>query len=333
MDWERRCMRTCAVILLCAVVIRLSASGRLSPLGEVLESPQVASFLVYLQTGRVVRLSAQPEPPTTAPEPESEPTQPATTEAVQPTAPDITAEDLERIDVKYTCRYRPDLSSLLTKPLSFDLKGDEPTVLILHTHTSESYTPTDGQNYLETSEFRTLDPDYNMLRIGDEVAAVLEEAGIRVIHDREFHDYPSYNGSYNDAAKSTANYIEQYPSIRLILDLHRDAADTAYGQMVTECTVGGQSSAQLMMVVGTDGGGLSHPNWQDNLSLALKLQVVLEKQNPGICRNLSLAYQRFNQHFTPGALLIEVGAAGNTLDEALIAANALGKGIVTLFQE
>lgn len=330
MDWERRCIRTCAAILLCAVVMRLSSSGYFAPLGKALENPQLASFLVYLQTGRVVRLSSQPEIPTTQPPP-SEPTEPQPSEPM-PTAPVITADDLELVDIKYTCNYRPDLQALLNQPLSFDLSGEEPTVLILHTHTSESYTPSDGQSYEETSAFRTLDPQYNMLRIGDEVAQALEEAGISVIHDREFHDYPSYNGSYNHAAASTADYIERYPSIRLVLDLHRDAADTAYGQMATECSVGGQTSAQLMIVVGTDGGGLTHPNWQDNLSLALKLHVTLEKQNPGICRNLNLAYQRFNQHFTPGALLIEVGAAGNTLDESLIAANALADGIIALFQ-
>lgn len=335
MDWEQRCIRTCAAILLCAIVMRLSASGAFAPLGEVLENPRFASFLVYLQTGRAVRLAAPAEIPATQPQTgpaeSTEPTEPPPSEPA-PTAPVITAGDLELIDIKYTCDYRPDLQALLTQSLSFDLTGEEPTVLILHTHTSESYTPVAGQAYEQTSEYRTLDQRYNMLRIGDEVAQALEQAGIRVVHDRQFHDYPSYNGSYNHAAAATASYIEQYPGIRLVLDLHRDAVDTASGQMVTECSVGGQASAQLMLIVGTDGGGLSHPHWQENLSLALKLQVTLEKQNPGVCRNLCLAYQRFNQHFTPGALLVEVGAAGNTLDEALIAANALADGIIALFQ-
>lgn len=329
MDWERRCIRTCAAVLICAVVMRLASAGFFQPVGQLLENPKVASFLVYLQTGRVVRLEAEAagiEPEATA--------QTDAPEVLRTsgTLPAFSAEDADMISIKSSSSYDPDIAELLTQPLDFDLSGEEPTVLILHTHTSESYTPTSGQDYEETSEYRTLDQQYNMLRIGDLVAQVLEDAGISVLHDREFHDYPSYNGSYSDAAESTASYLSQYPSIRLVLDLHRDAADTDYGQMVTQCTVDGQDSAQLMLVVGTGSGGLSHPNWEENLSLALKLHVVLERQNPGICRNLVLTYSRYNQHLSPGALLVEVGAAGNTLDEALVAANALAEGIIALFQ-
>lgn len=320
MEWERRCIRTCACVLCCAVALRLFSGGALA----ALDQPQVASFLVYLQTGRVVRLTARQEPVT-----EILPTVPVETEPVQ--APVFTDSDLELVEMKYSCGYRPDLAQLLNKPLGFDLQGDEPTVLILHTHTTESYTPVQGESYEEAGEFRTLEEEHNMLRVGDTVAQKLEEAGICVIHDRQLHDYPSYNDAYNQAAASTAEYLEQYPSIRLILDLHRDAAETAYGQMATECSVGGQQAAQLMFVVGTDENGLSHPFWQENLSLALKLQVTLEHQNPGICRNMVLTRQRYNQHFTTGTLLVEVGAAGNTMDEALLAANELAEAIIALF--
>lgn len=328
MDWERRCMRTCAAVIVCAVVLRMASTGFFAPLGQVLENPKVASFLVYLQTGRVIRLPPETAPVETAATEETVPPETHTAAAT----PIFSAGDLDLIDIKSTTSYQPDLEALLLEPLPFDLEGDEPAVLILHTHTSESYSKTSGQDYEETSEYRTLDQRYNMLRIGDEITAALEQAGISVLHDREFHDYPSYNGSYSDAAESTESYLEEYPSIRLVLDIHRDAADTAYGQMVTECSVGGQASAQLMLVVGTGSGGLSHPNWEENLALALKLHVTLEKQNPGICRNLALTYSRYNQHLSTGALLVEVGAAGNTLDEALIAANALAEGIIALFQ-
>lgn len=325
MNWEQRCLRCCAAVLLCAVLLRLGESGALAPLGAALENPAVASFLVYLQTGRVVRVSAQAlptEPPATEP---PEPTAPE-----QKTLPTFTAGDLSLVSVEYNCSYDPDLESLLTEPLDWDLRADEPTVLILHTHTTECYTKTAADSFVETSSFRTLDPGYNMLCLGDIVAAALEEAGIGVIHDRQFHDYPSYNGSYAHAASSTKEYLEQYPGIRLILDLHRDAADTAYGQMSTSCTIGGQTAAQLMMVVGTDAGGLDHPDWEENLSLALKLQVTLEQKNPGICRDLNLTYQRYNQHLGDRALLIEIGAAGNTLPQARLAAQALAEAIIAL---
>ena len=332
MDWERRCIQTCAGVLLCAVVLRLSAGDAFAPVGQAVENPDAASFLVYMQTGRVVHLPQETaQPATEATEETTEPTAEPVTESTLPVIPVFGAADLELIDVKYNTSYRPDLGELLTEPLEYDLSGDEPTVLILHTHTSESYTPAAGQDYDQTSAYRTLDENYNMLRIGDEVAQALEEAGISVLHDRQYHDYPSYNDAYSNARKSTQQYIERYPSIQLVLDLHRDAADTATGQMVTECSVGGKTSAQLMFVMGTGSGGLSHPDWKENLSLALKLQVVLEKQNPGICRNINLSYSRYNQHLSPGALLVEVGAAGNTLDEALLAADALAQGIITLF--
>ena len=124
--------------------------------------------------------------------------------------------------------------------------------------------------------------------------------------------------------------MQEYPEICLVLDLHRDAGVGDYGSLVTAATVGGQKSAQIMMVVGTDGSGKIHPNWQDNLSLALKLSALLERENPGITRNIELREQRFNMDLSPGSLLVEVGAAGNTLQEAKIAANALALAVLEL---
>lgn len=325
MDWHRRCIRFCGWMLTCAVLLRLGERGCFSPIGQALEEPSVAAFVTWLQTGRGVQL---PQP---TPSPQTQATQPQATEASkQPLS--FSKADLEGLDVFYTTDYRPDLEELLLRPLPFTLETDEPAVLILHTHTTESYTPAPGEGYKQTSSYRTLDSRYNMLAIGDRVTELLEEAGISVIHDRQLHDYPSYNGAYNHARESTEKLLEENPGIRLILDLHRDAADTAYGQMTTQASVGGTDSAQLMLVVGTGSGGLSHPDWEENCALALKLQTVLERNDPGICRNLSLSASRYNQHLSPGALLVEVGAAGNTLQEALVAAGALARGIITLFQ-
>lgn len=322
MDWEQRCIRFCAAVLICAVLLRLGSMGAFLPVGQALEHPQVASFLMYLQTGRVVRLSA--EIPTM---PQATPTEPAGPAQTQ--APEFTAEDAALVGVTDSYGITPDLEALLTQELSWDLTGGEPKVLILHTHTTESYTQSGADRYEESSPYRTLDPGYNMLCLGEIVADILEEAGIGVIHDTDFHDYPSYNGSYSDAAASTKDYLAQYPSIELILDLHRDAADTDSGQMATRCTVGGETAAQLMFVMGTD-LRLSHSDWQSNLSLALKLQVLLEQENPGICRDLNLTNNRYNQHLGNRALLIEIGAAGNTLDQAKLAARELAEAIVKL---
>ena len=320
MEWEQRCIRLCAAVLICAVVLRLWSAGALAPVGLALQSRQAASFLMYLQTGRVVRQM---------PEPEIHPPVVETVPVREPEVPRFTAKEIDNIAVDNNCGQSPDLAALLTQELSWDLTGPGPRVLILHSHTTEGYTQTADSPYEESSEYRTLDSGHNMIAIGKILAEILQDAGIGVIHDTDLHDYPSYNGSYSHAAASTKKYLEQYPTIELILDLHRDAADTAMGQLVTRCSVGGEQSAQLMFVMGTD-TRLKHPNWEQNLSLALKLQVLLEKTHPGICRDLSLSKNRYNQHLGPRTLLVEIGAAGNTLEEAKPAAKALAKAIAQL---
>ncbi len=317
MDWERRCMRLCAGVLILAVYLRLWAGGVLTPVGQALQSRDAASFLLYLHTGRVVRLAA-----------------PETVPAVQviqiseQTPVVFEGRDMELVEISDEPGLSPDSEALLTAPLELELADGEPRVLILHSHTTESYTQT-GERYEETSPYRTLDPGHNMIALGRIVADLLGDAGIGVIHDTEFHDYPSYNGSYSHAAASTKAYLEEYPTIELILDLHRDAADTPTGQMATRCSIGGEEAARLMFVLGTD-KRLDHPDWERNLSLALKLQVLLEKENPGICRSLTLSKNRYNQHLGNTALIVEIGAAGNTLDQAKLAARELGEAIVQL---
>ena len=164
-----------------------------------------------------------------------------------------------------------------------------------------------------------------MLAIGKLVAEALVAQGICAIQDRELHDYPSYNGSYTHAKKSIKAYLEEYPSIRLVLDLHRDASGEGPGQMRTKATVKGEPSAQLMIVLGTN-----HEHYEENLSLALKLHAQLESRYSGIMRPLQLRAQRFNQDLSPGALLVEVGAAGNTHPEARLAAQVLAEAIAAL---
>lgn len=325
MDWERKCMRLCAGMLVLSVLLRLTASGFLAPVGRLLGSPEAVSFFLYLHTGRVVRNTPAAPQPDREREPVPEQTEPLTE------WPSFSPEEAEQVEIIWNCEYRPDLGQLLTRELDWSLTdGAGPTVLILHTHGTEAYTPSEGDAYEASGAYRTLEETHNMLTLGALVARRLEEAGISVIQDRDLHDYPDYNSAYASAAASTEEILAQYPSIRLVLDLHRDAADTAYGQMVTECSIGSQRAAQLMMVVGTDAGGLDHPDWEENLSLALKLQILLERENPGICRPLNLTYHRYNQHLGEQALLIEIGAAGNTLQEAELAAEALARAIIRL---
>ena len=330
MDQHQRTLRVGAMVILCALVLRIFSSGILQPVANWLMQPKVQSFLLYLETGRIVRFSPSLEENSNSAGESPAPTQPQATEVFQEiTAPVFSGEDAALLDIRYSCSLRPDLTELLQSPLDWDLTGAEPTVLILHTHATESYTK-HGENYAESSAFRTLDEHYNMLSVGDVVAAVLTQNGIGVIHDRELHDYPSYNGSYSHARKSIQEYLVQYPSIRLVLDLHRDASGDLSNQFRTVANVEGESAAQLMLVMGTDAAGLKHPGWEENLALGLKLHAQLEKLAPGIMRPISLRAQRFNQDMTPGSLLIEVGAAGNSHPEALLAAEILGEAIVYL---
>ncbi len=329
MDQHQQTLRVGAAAVVCALVLRLLSGGALEGVVTWLRQPENQSFLIYLETGRILRLDAPREPDAEFHAGES-PAPVWSPEDDQP--PTFTAADAEALEIRYSCSYRPDISALLTQPLQWDLRGSEPTVLIVHTHTTESYTKSPGESYEESASFRTLDEAYNMISVGDRVAQLLTQQGITVIHDRSLHDYPSYNGSYGDARTAIRGYLEKYPTIRLVLDLHRDASGDIDNQLRTHATVDGKDSAQLMLVIGTNASGRTHPNWEQNLSLGLKLHTQWERICPGITRPLTLREQRFNQDLLSGALIIEVGAAGNTHAEALIAADILAQGIASLAQ-
>ena len=321
-----RTQRFCTAVLLCAIAGRLWQWGFPYRLVSWLSQPNITAFVTYLETGRNVRFSASQEVFFQY-APESPPAATIATAPAKETLPVFSRED--QIELLDAAGVKPDIPRLMEAPLTWDLTGKDPSVLILHTHTTESYTQL-GENYVETSAYRTLDNSYNMLSIGDVVADILTNHGISVIQDRDFHDYPSYNGSYSHARKSIRQYLQEYPSIALILDLHRDALETGGSQLKTLASLDRTPCAQLMLVMGTNASGLKHDNWETNLSLALKLQVQLERQAPGIMRPIYLRSQRFNQDLSPGALLIEVGAAGNTHEEAKLAAEQLAFAIVAL---
>ena len=332
MDHQQWSLRFGAGVVVCALLLRLTATGFFRPAADFLAKPNIASFLIYLETGRIVRFSQSSEVLEVFAYESATPdfALQAVTEPAEETIPVFQAEDADSVKFKNSAGKKFDAGKVITNPLQWDLTVEEPTVLILHTHATESYTKTKGEEYKESAAFRTLDKDYNMVSVGDHLTQLLEAEGIHVVHDRNLHDYPSYNGSYNNARESMEKYLKKYPSICLVLDLHRDASSDLNNQMRTKAKVDGKTSAQLMFVVGTNGLGLKHPNWKENLSLALKLQVQLQRLAPGICRNINLRSQRFNQDESPGALIVEVGAAGNTREEALTAIEVLARAILDL---
>ena len=209
----------------------------------------------------------------------------------------------------------------LGEPFAAMLTAEEPQILILHTHGSEAYTPAPGTEVVWSGDYRTTDTRYNVVKVGDEMAAVFGEAGISVLHDRTLYDYPSYSGAYDRALSAIQSYLTQYPSIRFILDVHRDAIEDGQGNQykVVSPIEGVGTSAQMTLVVGSDGSGLTHPDWLENLRLAVALQQDLLTEYPTLMRPLLLRNSRYNQHATTGSLLVEVGAAGNAPEEALLA--------------
>ena len=310
----------CALAL--ALGLRMVGSAGVLPL----QNGDMLSFLVYLQTGRVVRYPTAPAPEV------PQPTSPAPTQPAPQRPSGLILTDAGAVRLSDLVDYQPDIESLLLSPLDWDLTGEQPTVLILHTHATESYTKQPGQIYDEDSSYRTFNASYNMLSIGEELKRVLTAGGISVLHDRTLHDYPSFNGSYDHARQTIRAYLQAYPSIKMVIDLHRDALDFEQDpQLTTLATVGGQKSAQLMLVAGTD-HNVSYSHWEENLALGVKLTAVLEKMYPGITRPIQLRPQRFNLDMSPGSILVEVGANGDTHEEALIATRALGAAILTMAQ-
>lgn len=228
-----------------------------------------------------------------------------------------------------------DLAGALYQELPFTLApaSEGPQILIIHTHTTEAYTP-DGVDVYAPSDnnTRTLEEPYNMLRVGEEMEAVFTEMGLSVIHDRGVYDYPAYNGAYGRSGAAVEDYLERYPTIRLVLDVHRDAlvgSDGTVYKAVT--TVDRVKTAQVMVVVGTDGGGSVHPGWRDNLALAARLQKNLDTLYPTLARPIALRQSAYNQALCPGSLLVEVGTHGNTLQEALAGARDFARAAGAVF--
>ncbi len=209
-----------------------------------------------------------------------------------------------------------------------------PQVLIVHTHGSEAYTMPPGQEYVPSGESRTTDSQFNVVRVGDEIAAVLEAAGLEVLHDAALHDYPEYSGAYGRSLETVERYLEEYPTIRFVLDVHRDAISDGDGSPYKVISnVEGRSAAQMSFVIGTDGGGLEHPQWRENLKFAAAVQQELAGRYPTLMRPITVRNSRYNQHTTTGSLLVEMGAAGNSLDEALLSARLLGEALAEVILE
>lgn len=311
-----RCAYIGAAVILFAAALRVLVGGF-----DFLENPAAAQLLAFFYTGRYVHLST----PETLPPPTQG--QPNTEKREDPLQ--ISLQAGLSIEYRNQTMYDIPLEKWLTQPLSWDLTGEKPCVLIVHTHTTESYKNT-GQ-YKESDEYRTLDEKHNLIAVGEHLTRILEAAGISVIHDKTVHDYPSYSAAYTRARETILGHLAKNPQISLVIDLHRDAVAGSDGQQkALTATYNGKKTAMLEIVVGTEAGGQSHPDWEKNGALAVKLQTVLEEEAPGLCRPVLFRTSRYNQDLTPGSLIVEVGAAGNTQQEAFNGVEVLAKAIIQM---
>ena len=244
---------------------------------------------------------------------------PAPTEASLPAPPDPAARAALFADIPVTndagVYFDPDA---LAASVPVFAVTDEPLVLIVHTHGSEGiHIPGRSQDITQ-----------NVVRVGDALCQALNDAGIPALHDETMYDVPSYTASYNEAARGISDTLEKEPSVQIVLDLHRDAYEYPDGSLLsTAREFSGGRAARIMFLVGTDAGTLSHPTWRQHLAFAMALQTRLDVLEPGLAKPINLRRQRFNEHLSPGSLLVEIGASGDTLEEAVRAAGYLAQAL------
>ena len=229
------------------------------------------------------------------------------------------------LSVNNATAYWVDVTEILSAGPGLSLPQGEPQILIIHTHSSEAYTQAGLDRYEPSDTNRTENTEFNIVRIGDELTEIFQQAGLNVIHDRGIYDYPSYTGSYTRSGQAIEQYLRDYPSIQMVIDIHRDALgtdDVVYKTMAEE---DGVCASQVMLLIGTDESGLEHPNWRQNLAVALYMQNAVNARHPTLMRPIALVQQRYNQHLSPGSMILEVGSNGNTLQEALAAIRLFGQ--------
>ena len=221
-----------------------------------------------------------------------------------------------------------------SKPYDFQIDGNssEPQILIYHTHATESFEPTDKDHYDSSFSCKTTDPEMNMLSVGDKICEQLDKAGVAYIHDTLVHDYPSYDGSYDSSRMAVKQILEEYPSIKVCLDVHRDGIEREDGtRLAPVAEIEGREAAQLMIISGCDDGTMGMPDYMKNFHFACALQSALESDWQGLTRPVLFDYRHYNQDLTTGSLLIEVGSHGNSITQAQYTGELIGKTLGEMF--
>ena len=229
-----------------------------------------------------------------------------------------------------------DLNAALQEAPSVHLKGDGSVeILIYHTHTSEAYSSSYTGFYYTDMETRTGNQDQSVVAAGEELKRALEAMGFGVVHDTTVND-TLYNGSYDRSWEVLQKNLEEYPTIQVTIDVHRDSMTTESGvKYKPTVTVDGRKAAQVMLIAGCDaeGGWGDFPRWEENLRLALRVQEKLQTLYPGFARPLNFSNSKYNMNATPGSMLVEVGTEVNTVSEARYAGHLVGQALGQVLKE
>lgn len=200
----------------------------------------------------------------------------------------------------------------------------------MHTHTTESFEPYVHSTFDTSFNYRTTDSAYNVVSVGDTITQQLEAAGIAMIHDTTIHDYPFYNGAYERSAETVKAILAEYPSICVVLDIHRDAIQDGNTLLQPVVEIDGKEATQVMIISGCDDGTMDLPNYLQNFHFACRLQTCMEQRYPGLTRPILFDYRKYNQDLTTGSLLIEIGTHGNTLEQVQYAGKLVGKALAEM---
>jgi stage II sporulation protein P len=249
-------------------------------------------------------------------------------DSTQVSPPENNAVSEGKITVHNETKEKLNIDELLKQPLkiNFDKKG--PQVLIVHTHTTEGYINSLSDLNNKNAVTSSRDPRYSVVRVGDEIAEILRKKyGIEVVHNGTVHDYPDYNKSYTNCLSTVTKILKSYPSIKVVLDIHRDGLGGNGQKLRAVKNINGKNAAQVMFVVGSNATGLNHPNWKENLAFAVKLEDRLNSICPGLAKPIFISRYRYNQHVTNGAIIIEVGGDGNLLSECIESAKYIAQAI------
>lgn len=315
----KRTLTGAILLLLCFAVLAI-------PSGAIPSVPEAAASALPAAPSDSPAPARSPEP-SAAPAPSPEPSDWYEPSAAPAPAPEITAADGTRILATTITSddlldndtyYNIDPDALLAEEPSLTLPQEGYQILIIHTHGTEAYAQDPAEPYEECGAYHTLDPAYSVIRVGEELADALGAYGLNVLHCTTLFDYPSYNGSYARSGEAIEEYLSAYPGIHMVIDLHRDAIGDGDKIYKTMANIDGEYAAQLLFVMGSD-VNLPHPDWEENLRLALILQQAANTRFGTLMRPLNLCNYRYNQQLTEGSLLLEVGTSGNTLEEALCA--------------